>query len=86
MIASGTVLALHKHDPPDKILLIPNAREPHNPMVGSVSALRSVARATRRRWVVLTAYSFLVVLGVLPSISLAALGFALWYIGLKLWK
>ena len=86
IVAAGSVLLIHKHDPPDKILLLPNAGEPYNPLVGSVQALRALARATRRRWIVLTAYSTLVLIGVFPSIPLAIAGFVLWYIGLKLWR
>lgn len=77
--ATTMVLRIHADDPDEKIVLIPNRREPYNPLVAQVAVLRELAKTKRRKWVALSAYSVVAIFGAFDTLGLALIGLAVVY-------
>ena len=79
VFASTTVIGRHVHQPEGDVVFIPNGQEPTNPLVAQAGYLVASARAMRRKWVVLSAYALIALIGAFESFGSAFVGLAVIY-------
>jgi len=79
IVATTGVLRLHANDPDEKLVMIPNPGDPLNPVLGTSGTIRAIARVRRRKWVVLTAYAGIVLLGAFKTLGEALIGLVVVY-------
>lgn len=80
IVATTGILRLHANDPDDKIVMLPNRSDPFNPLLlGTAGTIRAIARVRRRKWIVLTAYAGVVLLGPFRTLGEALIGLVVVY-------